>query len=152
MRAPEHGSKCRDAPLVNAEAHSIARDPQEALHAYVRAFETLNPEAVISFYHAPCTFIAPFGVTVAADVEAARRIASALIEHARCQGYRRTDTSQLHTRTLASNLVLLSGVFVRFGATNQEIGRFGFTYVMRDDGTGWRIVTAIAHDAPRMGE
>lgn len=130
----------------------MARDPAETLRAYVKAFETLDPEVVLPFYHSPCMFVAPFGVSLAADAEAARRTASALIEHARSQGYRRTEMSQLQQKTLASNLVSLSGVFVRFGAGDHEIGRFGFSYVLRDDGTGWRIVVAVAHDAPQTQE
>jgi len=93
-------------------------------------------------------FIAPFGVSLATDADAARHTACALIGHARSQGYRRTEIRQLHVRALASNLASLSGVFVRLGVGDHEIGRFGFSYVMRDDGTGWRIVVAMAHDAP----
>ena len=58
-------------------------DPEETLREYVQAFETLNPEVVFPFYHSPCMFIAPFGVSLAADANAARDTASALIEHAR---------------------------------------------------------------------
>ncbi len=130
----------------------MARDPTETLRAYVRAFETLDPEVVLPFYYCPCMFIAPFGVSLATDADAAHHTASALVYHARSQGYRRTEITQLHQRTLASNLVSLSGVFVRFGTGDNEIGRFGFTYVMRDDGTDWRIVVAMAHDAPQAKE
>lgn len=124
----------------------MANDPVEALRAYVKAFETLNPEAVVPFYHSPCIFIAPFGVSVAIDATAAYLTASALIDHARSQGYRRTEITQLHKRTLGSNLVSLSGVFVRYGSYDKEIGRFGFTYIMREVGVEWRIVVAVASD------
>jgi len=129
-------------------------DPENTLREYVQAFEMLNPEAILPFYHSPCIFIAPFGVSVAQDVEATRRTAFALIERARSQGYRRTEIRELHTRTLASNLVSLSGVFVRFRTDtgDAEIGRFGFSYIMRNDGTGWRIVVAVAHDTPPTKE
>ena len=82
----------------------MANDPVEALRAYVKAFETLNPEAVVPFYHSPCIFIAPFGVSVAIDATAAYLTASALIDHARSQGYRRTEITQLHKRTLGKPL------------------------------------------------
>lgn len=88
----------------------MAQDPAETLRAYVRAFETLDPEVVLPFYHSPCMFIAPFSVSLATDADAARHTASALIEHARSQGYRRTEIRQLHQKTLASNLVSLSGL------------------------------------------
>lgn len=124
----------------------MANDPVEALRAYVTAFETLNPELVVPFYHSPCIFIAPFGVSVAIDATAAYLTASALIDHARSQGYHRTEITQLQKRTLASNLALLSGVFVRYGSNDKEIGRFGFTYIMREVGVEWRIVVAVASD------
>lgn len=125
----------------------MAHDPVETLRAYVKAFETLDPEVVFPFYHTPCMFIAPFGVSIASETDAARHTASALIEHARSQGYQRTEITQLRQRNLASSLVSLSGVFVRFGVENLVIGRFGFTYIMRHDGARWRIVVAVAHDA-----
>lgn len=123
-------------------------DPVETLSAYVAAFETADPDLVAPFYHSPCLFVAPFGVSLAADPEAARRTASALVAHARSLGYRRTETSRVERRSLASNLVEVTGVFVRFDGQDREIGRFGFTYVLREDGTGWKIVVAVAHDVP----
>ena len=119
--------------------------PLATLRAYVEAFESLDPERVAAFYHLPCMFIAPIGVTAIADAEGARGVASALIEHARGQGYRRTAIGRSESRMLADNLASLSGVFVRFGSGDEEIGRFGFAYTMFDDGTGWRIVVATAH-------
>jgi len=50
--------------------------PEEALRAYVEAFETLDADAVVPFYHTPCMFIAPQGVFVAEGVDAARGVAS----------------------------------------------------------------------------
>ena len=138
--------------MSEAAGEVMMHDPIETLRAYVTAFETLNPEAVLAFYHLPCMFIAPFGVSLVTDADAARHIASALIEHARSQGYRRTEVSQIHHNPLAANLVSVSGEFVRFGTGDQEIGRFGFTYVMRDEGAGWSIVVAVAHDVPQANE
>ena len=121
--------------------------PDEALREYVRAFERLDPDAVASFYHLPCMFLGPPGVTVVSDPAAARGVASHLIEHARSQGYRRTEIQELETRTLAESLASISGVFTRFNSEEEEIGRFGFSYIMRRDAEGWRILLAAAFDA-----
>jgi hypothetical protein len=120
--------------------------PTEMLTAYVRAFETLSTAAVVPFYDLPCTFIRPDGVWVVQDEAAAAVLATHLIEHARSQGYHRTDISRLAVRTLAANLAELEGVFVRYDAAQEEIARFGFTYIVRHGDRGWRIVVAVAHD------
>jgi hypothetical protein len=117
----------------------------------VRAFETLDPDAVVSFYHLPCMFIGPPGVTLVSDSNAARGMASHLIEHARSQGYRRTEIYDLEVRTLAESLASISGVLARFNSNEEEISRFGFAYTMRKDAAGWKIVVAVAHDVSSKG-
>ena len=121
--------------------------PTEMLTGYVRAFETLSAEAVVPYYDLPCTFVGPEGVWVVHDEAAAVILVNQLIEHARMQGYHRTDVSRLAVRTLAANLAALEGVFVRYDAAQEEIARFGFTYIVRRGEGGWRIVVAVAHDA-----
>ena len=127
----------------------LSQGPEDTLRAYVRAFETLEAEAVLPFYDSPCMFIAPFGVSLAGDGDAARHIAAALMEHARSQGYRRTEIRSLRVEGLAGNLAMLTGVFVRFDSKDAEVGRFGFTYILREGGAGWRIVVAVGHDGAR---
>ncbi len=122
--------------------------PHGTLLAYVRAFETLDQENVLPFYNLPCMFVAPPGAVVVSDATAARALVSQLIEQARGQGYRRTELRDVDMRLLSERLALVAGVFVRFGAGDQEIARFGFQYTMRNAGDGWKIVVALAHDLP----
>ncbi len=126
--------------------------PEEMLYEYVKAFETLEASAVTPFYQLPCTFIRPDGVWVVSDDATAATLAAHLIDHARSQGYRRTKTLDLEVRRLAAGLALMTGVFARTNAADEEIGRSGFTYVVRRDDGAWKIVVAIAHDAnpPRV--
>lgn len=121
--------------------------PAEMLKEYLKAFETLEASAVTPFYRLPCTFIRPDGVWVVSDEATAKTLAAHLIDHARSQGYRRTETRGLEVRRLASELAIMTGVFVRTDAATVEIGRSGFTYVVRRDNSSWKIVVAIAHDA-----
>jgi hypothetical protein len=125
----------------------MTRTPLEMLTAYVRAFETLRAEAVVPFYELPCTFIRPDGTWVVQDEATALALANHLIEHAKSQGYRRTELSEVTTRTLAPGLAELCGVFHRYDAADAEIARLGFTYIVRGGSDGWRIVVAVAHDA-----
>ncbi len=123
-------------------------DPEETLRAYVKAFESLDADAVVPFYHLPCMFLAPPGVSLVADAAAARGLVEKLIEHARSQGYRRTETVGLSTTRLADTLASLSGVFVRFDGEDREISRFGFLYVLHRSAGAWRIAVAVAYGAP----
>lgn len=122
--------------------------PEETLRAYVAAFEQLDPEAVTRFYHAPGLFVSPQGSFPAAGPEAARGIVEAMIAQARSQGYRRTEIRNLVVRPLGARLATLDGVFVRFDASDREIGRFGFHYVMAAAGESWKIVVAVGHEPP----
>lgn len=94
-------------------------------------------------------FIAPPGVTVVSDANTARAMASRLIEHARSQGYRRSEILDLDLRTLGESLASVSGVFVRFNSNEEEISRFGFAYTMRKDSGRWGIVVALAHEGSK---
>ncbi len=122
--------------------------PIEMIQAYVTAFETLEPVAVAAFYHLPSLFMSSGGVVLISDSAGAQGLASVLIEQARAQGYRRSEILNLEIKTLAETLATTSGVFVRFNSKAEEISRFGFAYTLRRESRGWKIVTAIAHDAP----
>jgi hypothetical protein len=122
--------------------------PEETLNAYVRAFASLDPDAVVPFYHQPCLFIAPGRVALIADAGGARSLVAQLMEQARSQGYQGTEILDLEVRSLAEGLASLAGLFVRSNSSGEEIGRLGFSYTMQHDGQAWKIVVAVAHPAP----
>lgn len=123
------------------------QSPIEMLNAYVRAFESQQAADVVLFYHLPCTFIRPDGVWIVQDEATALVLANHLIEHAKAQGYDRTEAREIKIRALARGLVELNGMFIRYDVSNSEIGRFGFTYIIRSISGVWKIVVAAAHDA-----
>lgn len=121
--------------------------PVETLNAYVRAFETLDAAQFASYYHLPCQFITPAGVFAITDDTALQSMLAFAVQQAREQGYQRTETvGDIQTRMLAADVALLSGVYRRLDAKNQEITRFGFSYTLRRGANGWQIVSAIIHD------
>ena len=122
--------------------------PEVALHAYIRAFETLDPEAVLPFYHVPSMFIGPQGVMAAPDAGTVRALLAQFMGQLRTDAYRRTELRGLEVRALAVGLASCAGVFVRFDASGQEIARPGFTYTMRKSDGPWKIVVAALHDPP----
>ncbi len=119
--------------------------PESAFHAYMQAFETLNPEAALPFYHLPCMFIAPQGVFTAPDIHTARALLSQFMGQLRSQSYRRTEVVGLTVRTLSPGLASCAGTFVRFNTAGEEITRLGFTYTMRNAGS-WKIIVAVLHE------
>jgi hypothetical protein len=123
-------------------------NPQAALDAYLRAFEALDPEALLPFYHLPTMFIAPQGVFAAPDAGALRVLLAQFMSGLRAHSYRRTEVSGLAVHALSPGLVSCSGVFVRYDASGAEIGRPGFTYLMRENDGSWKIVVAVVHEPP----
>ncbi len=119
--------------------------PESAFHTYLRAFETLDPEAALPFYHLPCMFIAPQGVFAAPDTDTARALLSQFMGQLRSQSYRRTEVVGLKVRKLSPDLASCAGTFVRFNTGGEEIARLGFTYTLRNAGS-WKIIVAVVHE------
>jgi len=88
--------------------------PESAFQAYVQAFEALDPEAAVPFYHLPCMFIAPQGVFVAPDIKTAQALLSQFMGQLRNQSYGRTEVLGLTARKLSKDLASCAGTFVRF--------------------------------------
>ena len=91
----------------------MVHSPLELLDAYVRALETQRAEAVVPFYDLPCTSIRPDGTWIAQDEATALVLAGRLIDHARSQGYHRTEIAEATLSPLAAGLAELAGVFIR---------------------------------------
>jgi hypothetical protein len=123
----------------------MSDSPESAFHAYMRAFETLDPEAALPFYHRPSMFIAPQGVFVVPDTDTARTMLSQFMGQLRSQSYSRTEVLGLMVRRLSPGLASCTGTFVRFNTGGEEITRLGFTYTMRNEGS-WKIIVAALHE------
>ena len=123
-------------------------NPEAALHEYIRAFEALDPDGALPFYHVPSMFIAPQGVFAAPDASTVRTLLAQFMGQLRAEAYRRTEVRGLEVHVLSADLTSCAGVFVRFNASGHEIARPGFTYTMRKSGGSWKIVVATLHDPP----
>ena len=123
----------------------MTESAESAFHAYVRALETLDPNAALPFYHVPGIIIAAQGVFPVSDTDTARALLSQFMTQLRSQSYRRTEVVDLTVRQLSPVLASCAGTFVRFNTAGEEIARLGFTYTMRHSDS-WKIVTAIVHE------
>jgi hypothetical protein len=119
--------------------------PESAFFAYIRAFETLDPEAALPFYHLTGMFIAPQGAFAVPDTNTARALLSQFMGQLRSQSYRPTEVVGLTVRKLSPGLASCAGTFVRFNTSGEEITRLGFTYIMRYSGS-WKIIVAVVHE------
>ncbi len=120
--------------------------PEDVLRAYVKAFESLVPENIAKFYGLPCVFISPVAVIPVTLEAEAIHIVNGLLAQARSQNYARTETTSLKVQPLGQSLALLTGQFLRFDGTGNEISRFGFSYTMKRRAGTWDIVVALGHE------
>ena len=122
-----------------------ASDPQEMFSAYLQAFESLDPLAIVQYYDTPAMVVMPAAVVLIPDAPTGQRLIAGSIQQLRAQGYLRTEVAGLEVRQLAPTLALCSGVFIGPGDKGAH-GRAGFTYTLRRT-EAWKIVVAMTHDA-----
>ena len=113
---------------------------------YVQAFQTLEPDATLPYFHVPCMFIPPEGVRVlatAADVEA---LLTQVMEGLKARSYARSELMDLHVKQMSGNSAVVSVSRVRYATDGREMERFGETYTLRSTEGGWKIAVAMIHD------
>ena len=113
---------------------------------YTQAFQTLDPRAVLPYFHVPCMFIPPQGVRVlatAADVEA---LLTQVMKGLKARSYARSELMDLHVKQMSGNTALVSVSRARYTPDGRELERLGETYTLRRTEGGWKIVVAMIHD------
>jgi len=118
----------------------------ETFRRYVRAFETLRPEAVVPYYHEPCLFISSQVVATlqsSADVAAFFTNVMASLQR---DGYASSEFRDLQVLGLSDALTMVRGVGSWKRADGTVLRHFGLTYTLRKGDAGWRIVVAVVHD------
>jgi ketosteroid isomerase-like protein len=126
--------------------HTDTAAAEAAIRDYAEAFARGDLDTVVSLLHEPCVYIRPMGVTIFPDSGAARAGLSVGIEQMRAEGYHHTEFLGVTRRALSSDLVAVSGTFVRIGTNGQELNRAGFTYTLRLREGRWRLVCGIIHE------
>jgi hypothetical protein len=118
----------------------------QTLKNIFESFQTLNPRAMVPYYHTPCLSIASEGVSVmatSADVEA--RFAR-VMERLKAQGYARSDFSDVRVTLLSDNIALLSVKGARYKTGGELLEPLGVTYTLRKNDAVWKVVVLIRHD------
>lgn len=114
--------------------------------SYVEAFQTLNPQAPLSYCHVPCVFIAPQGVLIMAGIDEIEKFFTRVMEGLKARGYTHSELRTLEVKQMSGDVALVSVSRVRYKTDGQELERVGETYTLRSTGQGWKIVVAMIHD------
>jgi ketosteroid isomerase-like protein len=118
----------------------------ETFRRYIRAFETLRPEAVVPYYNEPCLFISPEGVVTLQTSADVAGFFTKVMAGLRGDGYASSAFPDLQVLALSDALTMVRGVGSWKRADGTDLRRFGLTYTLRKSDAAWRIVVAVAHD------
>ena len=131
---------------MGSERDAIVRTYTE----YFGAFQTLDPEAVLPYYHLPFMVLSPAGVAAAGDTASARTMFSGMMSALRGRGYARSEWSRLGVQQLGEDAAMLGCGVARFKTDGTVLERFGATYTFRRTDAGWKIAVLVVHDAGAM--
>ena len=127
----------------------MAEDTQiilDTFQNYAKTFETLNPLAVLHFYHYPALLISPTKVAaINNQLEGLVKLTIVMTE-LKFRGYDHAQTQSLSVRQLDDNLAIVSGTVIRYKKDATELERFGLTYTLRRVEENWRIITGMLYN------
>jgi ketosteroid isomerase-like protein len=136
--------KCEKEPVM-----PIVRDTAaitQTFTDYIHTFQTLDPQATLSYCHTPCMFISPQGVRVMATQVEAAALFTQVMEGLKARRYARSELTDLHVHQMSENTAFVSVGRVRYATAGEELERLGETYTFRKTEAGWKIVVAMIHD------
>ena len=112
---------------------------------YFRDFSILDLNAIVSYFHLPCTFIVPQGVFVLSSESEVEGFWGPRFDALKTQGFGRTERADTNIKMLNDNTAMASSKAIRY--TKDELGleRRGATFALRKTGDSWKIVTLIHH-------
>ena len=121
---------------------------------YVQAFQSLNPKAILPFYHAPFMSISSREVRVLDTPAEIENSFARNMDILRENKYARTDIIEIFARQMSKGLALVSVILERYSSEGEQLGGAGktytYTYTLRKTDNNWKIVSAMAHDAAAL--
>jgi hypothetical protein len=138
---------CRSQQCVAAEGViNNQRAVIQTLLDYYAAFNSLDPQATLPFFHEPTLLIGQQGVFAAPTHNMLTPFLATAIDSLRARGFGRSELRVRRVETLSASTTLVAGVAVRYKVDEQELDRAGVTYVLQSAENRWRIVVLIVHD------
>ncbi len=136
----------RSAALSGESARREQAAAGETFRDYARAFQSLRPAAVVSYFDLPFALIADGGVSALADAVALEAFLGRVMENLKARGFARSEIAELCAERLSEQLVAVSVRRSRRKADGSELERLGETYIFRRAGGAWKIAAAIVHE------
>ena len=119
----------------------------QTLVDYYAAFNSLDPQAALPFFHEPTLLIGPQGVLAAPTHDILTPFLATAIDSLRARGFGRSELIVRRAEPLSASTTLVAGVALRYKVDGQELERVGVTYVLQSTDNRWRIAVLIVHDA-----
>ena len=123
---------------------------ERAYKEYFEAFQTLDPRAVVPYFHVPALALTSRGtiaLTSAAEVEA---FFVRMMGRLKGLGYARSTITDLHITRLSDSVALLSIRGARFRADGTRLEEIGATYTLHKTGAGWKMAVLVLHDPDKF--
>lgn len=112
---------------------------------YFRDFSNLDLDAIVSYFHQPCTFIVPQDVFVFTSASQVEGFWGPRFDDLKSQGFGRTERAKANIKLLNDNTAIASSKAIRYTEDGSELELRGATFVLRKSDGDWKIVTLIHH-------
>lgn len=118
----------------------------QTLKNYYKAFSTLDPSAVMPYFHEPAMLISAQGVYAAQTHAALANIFTAIMESFRAKGLGRSEPFMPMAKQLSATAGLTRDTAIRYKRDGTEMDRAGVTCLLQKTNAGWKIAVAVLHD------
>ena len=124
---------------------NLEQEIDQLLNNYFRDFSNLDLNAIVSYFHIPCTFIVPQEVLVFTSVTQVEEFWGPRFDDLKAQRFGRTERAEANIKVLNDNTAVTSSKAIRYTEDGTELERRGATFTIRKTDDGWKIVTLIHH-------
>ncbi len=113
---------------------------------YTQAFETLDPQQVVPYFHQPAMLVTTAKVSVLNNTDDIKRVFWILFANLTLKEFKCTQIDALRAEQVSENQAIVSGTATRYDINNLVLDRFGLNYTLRKVDGNWKIVVGILHD------
>ena len=124
---------------------NLEQEVDQLFANYFIDFSNLDLQAIVSYFHHPCTFIVPQGVFVFSSASEVEGFWRPRFDDLKAQGFGRTERAEANIKVVNDNTAMASSKAIRYAKDGSELERRGATFALRKTVDGWKIVTLIHH-------
>ena len=124
---------------------TLEQEVHQLFTSYFSDFSNLDLNAIVSYFHLPCTFIVPQRVFVFSSASEGEEFWGPRFDELKTQSFGRTERDEANMKVLNDDTAMASARAIRYKQDGSELERRGATFVLRKTDAGWKIVTLIHH-------